>query len=273
MVQVTTKAKSEGAASEPPAPDEPLAASVADESQLDAPSALDDMIEETLPASVKLEPQKPGATAGAASTSDSGVKEETSNAPMSIADLLQKRREGNAVPLSSPSAVKKEQPGNWMASPSPAPSVKWSQARSHNNLEQMMANGAKPQGHDESEPDEAGAAPAMPGLAELSFEDDAIVHKYSLNEKLPSGVVYNNLSRIRGTLNMHAQKVCHQWWYDTFVEKTAQALLTRLTAYESKCVGGMDIDIEAAYKDLVKRGAAMLHLRKMIRVRLGLTCV
>ena len=99
-----------------------------------------------------------------------------------------------------------------------------------------------------------------------------IVHKYSIEEALPSGVVYTYLSRIRGTLTGHAKRLCQPGWFDKFNEKTTQAMMRRLTDYEKDCIGGMDIDIEEAYRDLVKRVAALLHLRKSIAARLDLTC-
>ena len=115
-----------------------------------------------------------------------------------------------------------------------------------------------PRGHDDD------AIQREEALGEV--EDDAGIHKWSIDAKLPSGVVCGGLTRIRSTLNgVHCGRLATMEWFDAYVPSTMQSLMRRLIDYEGDCVGGVDLDLELAYKQLTSRGAALILLHRGLK--------
>ena len=90
--------------------------------------------------------------------------------------------------------------------------------------------------------------------------------EYTLLGKLPSGLIGQSLTRIRGTANSYCSALQDSGWLVSFKLATVQALERRLKNHDTNVVGKMDLELEQAYRQLVERVEALIAFYKSCRM-------
>lgn len=74
---------------------------------------------------------------------------------------------------------------------------------------------------------------------------------------MPTGQKNSPISRIRGTINMYTTKLSTLKWLQNFKIQTIQALCRRLTAHTPMIIGGSNVELEIAFRQLRQRGGSL----------------
>ena len=99
----------------------------------------------------------------------------------------------------------------------------------------------------------------------LSIGDGGATPKFSLDEKLPKGPVFQALTRIRATINSYTLKVTMPGWFASVKVPTLQALERRLNNHAHQVVGVVDPDVELGFIALQSRIQILLSVWKSVK--------
>lgn len=88
------------------------------------------------------------------------------------------------------------------------------------------------------------------------------INAFSLQEKLPAGVLYSAISRIRGTINKYANQLSEADWVNKFKMPTMKALSLRFSRHQGAITEQSNADIGIAYYQLKDRLASLIDLQK-----------
>ena len=87
----------------------------------------------------------------------------------------------------------------------------------------------------------------------------------SLEGPFPPGLVYNAISRIRGTVNLYVGATSQMFWFSGFKLATVHALSRRFNNHESHLVNQEDVELQFTFEQLNARIGALVGLYKSLK--------
>lgn len=123
----------------------------------------------------------------------------------------------------------------------------------------------RPRHDDRTSADASATRSRLPTEATHDSPTDMPINEFTLSRKLPAGITFHSIDRIRTTLNRYTSRLVGNRCCEPFRLGTTQALARSFSSHEKNMVGRSNVDLEIAFVQMSRRINDVLDIYKIMK--------